>query len=57
MTDDEEPMTVDVITRPDGKFEASARQGKCAGWAIQKTESLARAKAVARLNHAKAGFR
>lgn len=36
---------------PDGKWEAVCREGKYAGWALQKTEDLAREKAVARLHY------
>lgn len=50
MGGDQEPVvTVDVIRHSDKKYEASARQGEYKGWAIQKTEQLAKGKALHRL--------
>lgn len=42
-----------VRKRPDGKWEASVREGKFVGWAMQDTEELVREKAMARLNYYK----
>jgi hypothetical protein len=42
-----------VRQRPDGNWEANVRMGRWAGWAVQKTEQLAREKALARLYYYK----
>lgn len=50
----DEPV-VTVTPHPKG-FEAVARQGDHVGWAIQKTEGLARSKALVRLTADREGW-
>jgi hypothetical protein len=60
MGGDQEPVadepTITTVQRSENRWEVTARQGEYRGWAIQRTEALARGKALMRLRADREGW-